>query len=132
MFGLSTLEIVAAAFGAVSVYLSARQHIASWPTAIVNVLLYVVVFREARLYADMGLQFVYAALSAYGWYEWKFGGADRGELPVTRTPGRLWPRLALLVVLAAALLGFVFSATPTPRAPSSTRRSPPRASSPSG
>jgi len=109
MFGLSALEIVAALFGAASVYLSARQHIASWPTALVNVLLYVVVFRDARLYADMGLQFVYAGLSLYGWYQWKFGGADRGELPVTRTPGRLWPRLALLVVLAAALLGFVFS-----------------------
>jgi nicotinamide mononucleotide transporter len=109
MFGLSTLEIVAAAFGAVSVYLSARQHIASWPTAIVNVLLYVVVFREARLYADMGLQFVYAALSAYGWYEWKFGGAGRTELAVARTPRRLWLPLGALAVAAAALLGFVFS-----------------------
>jgi nicotinamide mononucleotide transporter len=106
---MSSLEIVAALFGAVSVYLSARQHVASWPTAIVNVLLYVVIFRDARLYADMGLQFVYAGLSAYGWYEWKFGGAGRTALPVARTPARLWPVLAALGVGGAALLGYLFS-----------------------
>ena len=109
MFGLSLLEVVAAVFGAASVYLSARQHIASWPTALVNVLLYVVVFREARLYADMSLQFVYAALSLYGWYEWKFGGAGRTPLPVTRTPRRLWPVLAAAGIGTAALLGYLFA-----------------------
>ena len=108
MFGLSTVEIVAALFGAASVYLSARQHIASWPTALVNVLLYVAVFRGARLYADMSLQFVYAALSIYGWYEWKYGGAGRTVLPVSRTPARLWPVLAALGVGAAALLAHLF------------------------
>lgn len=99
MFGLSTLEVVAALFGAVSVYLSARQRILSWPTAIVNVLLSAVVYYRAKLYSDTGLQLVYCALSVYGWYEWKFGGAGRTELPVSRTPRRVAP---LLVVLAAA------------------------------
>lgn len=59
----------------------AREHIASWPTAIVNVGLYFLVFRRAQLYADMWLQAIYLVLSCYGWYEWKFGGADRAELP---------------------------------------------------
>ncbi|HZF68712.1 MAG TPA: nicotinamide riboside transporter PnuC [Gemmatirosa sp.] len=104
---MSSLEIVAALFGAVSVWLSARQHIASWPTAIVNVLLSAVVYYETRLYADAGLQLVYAALSVYGWYEWKYGGADRSELPVSRTPRRLVPRLALLVVATALVVGYV-------------------------
>jgi len=27
-----------------------------------------------KLYADMGLQVIYAALSVYGWYEWLYGG----------------------------------------------------------
>ena len=109
MFGLSPLEVVAALFGAVSVYLSARQHIASWPTALVNVLLYAVVFRGARLYADMGLQFVYAGLSVYGWYEWKYGGAERSALPVTRTPGRLWPGLVGIVAGVGVVLWYVTS-----------------------
>jgi nicotinamide mononucleotide transporter len=103
---VSALEIVAALFGAVSVWLSTRQHIASWPTAIVNVLLSAVVYHRTRLYADAGLQLVYAALSVYGWWEWKYGGADRTELPVSRTPRRLVPLLAALVLAGALGLGW--------------------------
>lgn len=106
---MSWFEIVAAAIGAASVYLSVRQSLWSWPTAIVNVLLYTVVFFRARLYADMGLQVVYAALSAYGWYQWRFGGAAHSTLPVSRTPRRLWPVLALVAGSTALLLGWGFA-----------------------
>jgi nicotinamide mononucleotide transporter len=99
------LEVVAAIFGVVSVWLSTREHIASWPTAIVNVALYFVVFQRAKLYADMGLQVVYLLLSIYGWYEWKFGGAGRTELPVTRTSRRQAVTLSSLAACFAAALG---------------------------
>jgi len=85
---MSPLEICAVTFGLVSVYLSTRENIWSWPTAIVNVGLYVLVFRDAKLYADMGLQVIYLILSFYGWYEWLYGGEHRTELHVSRlTPG---------------------------------------------
>ena len=51
-------EILAVVFGIISVYLSTRENIWSWPTALINVGLYFVVFYEAKLYADMGLQVV--------------------------------------------------------------------------
>lgn len=101
------LEMVAAAFGIVSVWLSTREHIASWPTALVNVALYFVVFQRARLYADMGLQAIYFALSLYGWYEWKYGGAGRTELPVSRTTRRQALVLVPLGVAGSAALGLV-------------------------
>ena len=41
---MSSLELFAAVLGALSVYLSVRQNIWSWPTAIVNVVVYAVVF----------------------------------------------------------------------------------------
>jgi nicotinamide mononucleotide transporter len=102
---VSPLELVAAVTGAVSVWLSVRQNIWSWPTAIVNVVLYALVFREAKLYADMGLQVVYAVLSVYGWYEWLYGGEGRTELWVTRTPPRLRAVLTVIAALGSALLG---------------------------
>ena len=109
---MSTLELFAALVGAVSVYLSVRQNIWSWPTAIVNVVLYALVFYEARLYADMGLQVVYAILSIYGWYEWLYGGEGRTELRVTRTGWRLGLLLAAIAALGSALLGvFLHRAT---------------------
>jgi nicotinamide mononucleotide transporter len=112
---MSPLEIVAALFGAISVFLSARQNIWSWPTAIVNVGLYIIIFGEARLYADTGLQVIYVVLNAYGWYHWLYGGKNRTELPVSRTPIRLWGILAAIGVAGSLLLGtFLARFTPDP------------------
>jgi nicotinamide mononucleotide transporter len=102
---LSPLELTAALFGAVSVYLSARQNVLSWPTALVNVGLSTIVFRDQRLYADMGLQVVYFALSLYGWYQWKFGGVNRSELRVTRLAPNLAGGLFVLNLVAWLALG---------------------------
>jgi len=104
---VSYLELVAALTGALTVWLSVRQNIWSWPTAIVNVGLYVVVFHGARLYADMGLQVVYAVLSVYGWYGWLHGGANRTALRVTRTSLRLAALLAVLAAAGGVLLGAI-------------------------
>jgi nicotinamide mononucleotide transporter len=84
------IEWVAAIAGAISVYLSARENILSWPTAIVNVTLYIVVFMKSGLYSDMGLQVVYLALSIYGWYQWLHGGEQRAKLHVSRATPIAW------------------------------------------
>ena len=104
---MSPLELIAAVVGAVSVYLSVRQNIWSWPTAIVNVVLYTLVFYDAKLYADMGLQVIYAVLSLYGWYEWLHGGENKTELHVSRTRPRLGVVLAMIGLAGAGILGVV-------------------------
>ena len=109
---MSPLELFAALIGAISVWLSVRQNIWSWPTAIINVVLYAIVFYEAKLYADMGLQVTYAILSIYGWYEWLYGGEGRTELHVSRTGPRLGALLALIAAAGSAVLGaFLHRAT---------------------
>jgi len=108
---VNPIEYIAALFGGVSVYLSVRQNIWSWPTAIVNVGLYTLVFYESRLYADMGLQVVYIVISFYGWYEWLYGGKNRTELEVSRTSRRLGMLLAAIGVVSAFVLGTVFHRT---------------------
>jgi len=102
---MSPLEITAAVFGAVAVYLAARENIWSWPTAIVNVSLYTIVFFQSRLYADMGLQVVYLVLSIYGWYNWLHGGSQRSTLQVTRASARLLLGLVAFIVIASYALG---------------------------
>src|SRR5687768_10310756 len=102
-------EILAVIFGIISVYLSTREHIWSWPTALVNVSLYFVVFLGAKLYADMGLQVVYFALSLYGWYEWLYGGEHRTELRISRISRVLGVRLLAIGVGTAAILGTVLA-----------------------
>ena len=96
---MSTLEWIAALAGAVSVYLSARENIWNWPTAIVNVGLYIIVFRRTGLYSDMGLQVVYLVLSIYGWYQWLYGGTNRTELSVSRAALREWTVVTPIAVV---------------------------------
>jgi nicotinamide mononucleotide transporter len=98
--------------GIVSVYLSVRENIWSWPTAIINVSLFFALFYESGLYSDMGLQLVYLALSIYGWYEWLYGGEGKTRLHVSQTPRRLWATLASIAVVVWAVLGAITSRLP--------------------
>lgn len=103
----STLELVAAGFGIVSVFLSTRQIIWSWPTALVNVSLYGWYFFDQRLYALMALQGFFFAVSVYGWYEWLRGGAGHTVLGVSRIPRMLALALAAFAAGGAVILAFV-------------------------
>jgi nicotinamide mononucleotide transporter len=97
---MSPIEIAAALLGLLSVYYTLREHVWCWPTGLVNVVLYVVVFFDAKLYADTLLQVVYIVLQIYGWYEWLHGGPAKTELRISRSSGR---SLALLLLLAAGV-----------------------------
>src|SRR4051812_22544589 len=60
--GMSLLEIVAVVFGLLSVLFTVWESLWLWPTGLVSVALYIVVFREARLYSDMVLQAIYVPM----------------------------------------------------------------------
>ncbi|MEU6248903.1 nicotinamide riboside transporter PnuC [Glycomyces sp. NPDC047010] len=93
-FGVPTtlIEVLGFVSGALCVWLVARQHIANWGIGIFNCLMFIVLFTQWGLYADAGLQLVFIALGAYGWWNWVRGGgpADRKGLPVSRTAGYEW------------------------------------------
>jgi nicotinamide mononucleotide transporter len=102
-----TIEWVAVVFGIVSVYLSVREKIWSWPTAIVSVGLYIYIFHKTRLYADMGLQVYFLAISFYGWWNWLYGGANHSELHVSRISARAAALLAGIGIVATVALAHV-------------------------
>jgi nicotinamide mononucleotide transporter len=110
--GMSCMEFVGVVLGIITVYLSTRENIWSWPTALVNNTLFAIVFFRNGLYSDSGLQVVYFVLSVYGWYEWLYGGKGHSELHVTRTPRRQWPILAVIGVVAWLGLGAITSRLP--------------------
>ena len=111
LLGWSPLEVTAAAFGVISVYLSTRQNIWSWPTAIVNVALYIVVFYQGRLYGQIALQPVYLTLSVYGWYQWLHGGEQHSRLRVSRASPRLLVLLGALTVVTWLVLAMILRRT---------------------
>jgi nicotinamide mononucleotide transporter len=56
--------------GIVCVWLAAKNNILNWPIAIISVLIYIVIFYDSKLYADMGLQVYFFGMNLYGWYFW--------------------------------------------------------------
>ncbi|MBN2431656.1 MAG: nicotinamide mononucleotide transporter [Acidobacteria bacterium] len=93
---MSLLEAAATLFGFICVVLTIRQNIWCWPAGLVQVTLYIPVFYAARLYSDMLLHAIYVLMQFYGWYNWLYGGPERGLLPVAwlRPAGRLFWALA--------------------------------------
>jgi nicotinamide mononucleotide transporter len=83
---MTWIEIIAVVFGLLCVLLTIRQNIWCWPTGLVQVSLYIVIFHDAKLYSDLILHVIYVVLQVYGWYHWLYGGRERSKLPVTRMP----------------------------------------------
>ncbi len=94
------MEVFGFVTGAACVALLVRQNIWNWPLGIANNLAFIVLFYRTGLYADVGLQGFYIAISIYGWWSWLHGGRDHGALIVSRVK----PAIGVLLVLAVALI----------------------------
>lgn len=97
---LALTEILGFTTGGTCVWLVVREHLWNWPVGLANNIFFFVLFLQSRLYADMWLQVVYFALGVYGWIHWRFGGAQRSTLSITRTLRFEWIGLALFIPLA--------------------------------
>ncbi len=115
----SWIEAVAALTGILSIWFGRKASILVFPIGIVSVLLYVYICFNARLYADMGINFVYFVMSVYGWYNWlRPGKGDKTDrLPITfQNKAKRWLSIGiaalLFVVLAFILSRFTDSDVP--------------------
>ncbi len=103
------LEIAAFVLALAMVLLNMRVNPWAWPLAIASSLLYALLFADAKLYGEAGLQFVFVAVALWGWWQWLRGrGAGGGPLVVRWMSTRLrwgalaatlaaWPLLALVL-----------------------------------
>lgn len=116
--GLATtpLELIAFILAVITVVLNIRQTHWAWLFSIISSAIYAVVFFDVRLYGDMGLQFVFIAVSVWGWSQWLRGA---GDAPLTArwlgNSGRAWSLAAWLagfVLLSAFLANFTNTDVP--------------------
>lgn len=112
-------ELLGAILGILYIFFSIRQNILTWPTGLLTSILYVIVFFQAKLYADMGLQVYYVIISVYGWHFWLKGKkpGDKSQVPVRTTARKLrWllylASVILYVVILYILLNFTDSDVP--------------------
>jgi nicotinamide mononucleotide transporter len=98
---MTKLEIAANAFATASILLAARNSVHTWWTGIVGCALFALLFGEARLYADVTLQFAFIVASIAGWWWWMRGAAGAPP-PIRRAaPGRL------LILSGGSVLGAI-------------------------
>lgn len=85
-FGLVTtpLELISFILSIITVALNIRQLHWAWLFSILSSGLYALVFLDARLYGDMGLQFVFIVTSIWGWHLWLWGDRYHEALTVSR------------------------------------------------
>ncbi len=106
---VNKIELLGAILGILYIRFSIRQNIFTWPTGILTSSLYIVVFFNSALYAAMGLQFYYVAISVYGWYYWLNGkkADNKSLLPIQTVNNKLWIKVGLVTILLFFLIRFI-------------------------
>lgn len=67
---MQLLEYFGVLTGLLYLFLEIRQHRAMWVVGFLTSLVYVFVFFFSKIYADMGLNIYYVAISIYGFWQW--------------------------------------------------------------
>lgn len=95
-------EIIAAGLGFIAIFLQIKQNVWYWLVSIVMVSMYIYIYIDARLYADMSLQVYYLIISFYGWYIWLYGGKindHKTQLSVSTISRKLLANLTILSIV---------------------------------
>ncbi|MFZ2490364.1 MAG: nicotinamide riboside transporter PnuC [Thermoanaerobaculia bacterium] len=97
---IPAIEVFGFVTGGICVWLVVRENLWNWPIGAANSVIFFVLFWQARLFADAGLQILYFVLNVYGWFHWLRGGTNHGTLAISRAPRLQWLVIAALVPFA--------------------------------
>lgn len=100
---MNPLEIIAVALGIANVGLLVRRSIWNYPFGMAMVALYFVIFREARLYGEAGLQVFFFVVQGWGWWLWARAGGLSRMVAVEWMSWRT--RIAALALVGGSSLG---------------------------
>ena len=103
----SWLEVAGVISGLLCVYLAAKNVIWNWPLAIISVSIYIFIFYDSNLFADMGLQVYFLAVNIYGWYFWSQKPSTANKTPVTLIKKREVIASAIAIIVFTCLLGWI-------------------------
>lgn len=99
----------------VYVYLAAKEKVSCWYWGIVSCSLWAWAdFFRYNLWVDGILQLFYVGMGVYGLYSWKYGGAGKDPLPISRMTLRENAWVLLAGAVGTLVFGWVFDRwTPT-------------------
>lgn len=105
-YEMSLLELTAVITGLAAVWFAARGNILTWLFAIINALLFFILFYKVSLYSAMALQLFFFSNAIYGWFNWR---RDRNgnKKPVTLLDHKHRVMWTALIIAGSILLGLL-------------------------
>jgi len=104
-FAVHGLEIAGAITAVLGIWLTTRRKVICWPVTLVSIFIYMAVFFRAGLLSDALLQVFFVVFTFYGWWHWRRGVREEGQVrvvPLSRAS--LWLAV-ILGVPGSFLLG---------------------------
>lgn len=114
---MNYIELAGTLVGFIYFGLEYRASYYLWVASLVMPLIYIVVYYQAGLYADLGIQVYYVLASLYGMFYWALGHrksreGTQVELPVSHTPRRyVLPLFAVTAMLTVGIAGILIQWT---------------------
>ena len=119
---MNYLEIIGTVVGLIYLWLEYKASVYLWIASVIMPAFYIVIYYQAGLYADLGINVYYVIASVYGLVVWlkgrKQGNANEvTEIPISNTPTKLYLPLigitcVLTVLIAQILLRYTDSNVP--------------------
>lgn len=106
---INILDVIGAlgAFLATIAYI--KLSLWAWPISLIAISVDIFLYYQKGIYGDMVLQFVYLTFTAYGWYQWKFGGKEHQGLPITSITLKQALLLLFIAITGISLVFFVLN-----------------------
>ncbi|QDV69110.1 Nicotinamide riboside transporter PnuC [Rosistilla carotiformis] len=106
---MNLIELTATGFGFLCVLLTIRRSVWCWPTGLIQVLLFIIIFYDAKLYSDLVLHVIYVGLQFYGWYCWTRDDAGDENLIVKSLPMSWLVGWIAVTVIGTVSLGWAMA-----------------------
>jgi nicotinamide mononucleotide transporter len=106
---MNPLELTAVLLGIANVGLLVRRSIWNYPFGMAMVALYFVIFREAKLYGEAGLQVFFFVVQGWGWWLWARAGGLAESVAVEWMSWRARVAALALVAVSAVSIGWAMA-----------------------
>lgn len=102
------LEVLGTLLGLIYIYQEIKASIYLWITGIVMPVIYCVVYWQAGLYADVGIQVYYIVAAVYGLLVWKFFRSKSGNtMRIKHLPPKKYPSYLGLFVVSYIVIVYI-------------------------
>jgi nicotinamide mononucleotide transporter len=105
----SIAESIAAALGLAYLLLAVRRNLWCWLCAFASTAIYLVIFWRAALYMQTALQVFYLVMAGVGFYDWKRGRTEQGDVAIRSWTAARHLGASIVVIAASAINGWLLT-----------------------